>query len=188
MQRARNGHSSLGPWERRHSHTLRCVTPAVSRGLEWARCSLQVGPGPGRVPDMRTPRALILSMPFPSPWATPAHLCRGTRQRASALPFRPSCGPSCMHTKRFVRSERAGMVRFVPKPVRRAAWDGLGPFSQCGTIFACSWAQLQPCSGEALGTWVRAGTRSWLCPEPHRSAVCRMGHEDKGVCPSGTRF
>lgn len=188
MQRARNRHFSLGPWERRHSHTLRCVTPVVSRGLEWARCSPQVGPGPGRVPDTRTPQALILSMPFPSPRAAPAHLCLGTRQRASALPFRPSCGPSFMHTKRFAQSEGAGTVRFVPELVWRMAWAGLGPLSQCRTISACFWAQLQPCSREALGTRAWAGTRSWPLLEPHRSPMCRMGPEDKGVCPGGTRF
>lgn len=121
---------------------------------------------------------------FPVPRATPAHLCLGTRQRASALPFRPSCGPSFMHTKRFAQSEGAGTVRFVPELVWRMAWAGLGPLSQCRTISACFWAQLQPCSREALGTRAWAGTRSW----PHRSPMCRMGPEDKGVCPGGTRF
>ncbi|XP_024905843.1 cell migration-inducing and hyaluronan-binding protein isoform X4 [Pteropus alecto] len=53
-------------------------------------------------------------MPFPSPRATPAHLCRETRQRASALPFGSPCGPSRTHTKRSAWSEGSGMVREHP--------------------------------------------------------------------------
>lgn len=48
-----------------------------------------------------------------------------------------------------------------------------GPLSQCGTVSAYFWAQLQPCSGEALGT--RARMRSRPLPEPHLSSCVPRG-------------
>lgn len=131
--------------------------PLFSAGRAWARQGAQYEDTTGIDSEHAVP------VPPGHP-GTPVPRDQAKRQRA---PFQTLLWSKSHSHRRFAWIEGSGMVRFVPEPVWRAAWDGLGPLSQCGTIPACFWARLQPCSGEALGT--RARTRSWPLPEPHLS-------------------